>query len=70
MTVLNRAAFAIVAEIDYCCWGLETMLAQEKRLTSIERMIDTASGFDHAKLRQAKKIMARIKLLKKRLGTL
>ena len=61
----DRTYFLALAEIDYLRWELETMLSSERRLSALDRAIDTATGFDREKKREAGKMMRRIRRLQK-----
>lgn len=56
------------AEIDYRIFLLNEMRreieAEDRRLTPLERMIDQATGFDDARLAEAKEIIAELRVLK------
>lgn len=54
------------AKIDFNLFLLNQMLEAEQALTSFEKMIDEATGFQDTKMKEATKIMKRIDRLKKR----
>lgn len=60
----------IIAEIDYLYYCLESMMEKEKKRSPMDKMIDEASGFDKAKIKEAKSIIRMIERRKKKLETI
>jgi len=54
-----------IAEIDYLRWHLEEMLRAERARSVLDQAIDSATGFDKEKMREAKGIMRRIRTLQR-----
>lgn len=64
----NKKYFEIIAEIDYLYFVLEQMMSGAKRgLSPIEIMVDEATGYSKQKIKEAKKIIKRIKVLQNKL---
>lgn len=65
MDVLKRK-FELQVEIDYWHYVLGQMLEQSKKPKSpIEIMIDESSGFTKEKIKEANKIIKKVRILKK-----
>lgn len=57
-------------EIDYWLFILNKMLIDERKLTTIDKMIDNATGYDKEKLKRAKQIIKKVDKLKEKYHSL
>ena len=60
----------VTMEIDYRLWMLKQIGIEDARLTTLDRMIDKATGHDKARLAEAKEIIEEVRALRTELDSL